>query len=151
MTLKERATFFSLTEQELIMKSFEEYKNIITTKCNTAAAAKSREEAWKKIADKLNVNNPMGIKWTWQQVKVKYKNIIQSGKCEKRMERQKTGGGPAAPDFTPAEQLALQHNRGRPMMEGIAGGSSSEEAGSSVRRSYVKGKCTSISELSQNS
>ncbi|MGH0140738.1 UNVERIFIED_CONTAM: hypothetical protein FKN15_072086 [Acipenser sinensis] len=57
---------------------------------------------------------------------------------KKRVERQKTGGGPAALDFTPAEQLALQHNWGRPMMECISGGSSSEETGSSVWRSYVK-------------
>lgn len=51
---RERAAFFSPFEQEIILKTFEEYKAIITAKCNTAAAAKSRVEAWQRIADRLN-------------------------------------------------------------------------------------------------
>ena len=59
----------------------------------------------------------------------------------------KTGGGPKTQDLTPAEELALQHNRGRPIVEGIAGGSSSGEVGSTGKRPYLQGRCTSFYEF----
>jgi len=37
-----------------------------------------------------------------------------------------TGGGPPAPSFTPAEELALDLNQGRPVMEGIQGGTATD-------------------------
>ena len=37
-----------------------------------------------------------------------------------------TGGGPPAPGFTPAEELALVLNKGRPVMEGIQGGTATD-------------------------
>ena len=52
--LKERASFFSAGEQEMIMNAYEEYKTIIMAKSNTATAARARQEAWQNIADKLN-------------------------------------------------------------------------------------------------
>ena len=33
-----------------------------------------------------------------------------------------TGGGPPTQEMTPAEELALNSNKGRPVMEGIQGG-----------------------------
>ncbi|KAK0143164.1 hypothetical protein N1851_018715 [Merluccius polli] len=36
--------------------------------------------------------------------------------------RSGTGGGPPSQDLTPAEELALHLNKGRPVMEGIQGG-----------------------------
>ena len=59
----------------------------------------------------------------------------------------KTGGGPRGPELTPAEELALANNRGRPIMQGIAGGSSSGVVGSIGRRPYLKGRCTSFYEF----
>ncbi|KAL4007417.1 hypothetical protein ACER0C_001269 [Sarotherodon galilaeus] len=44
---------------------------------------------------------------------------------KKRAEQIKTGGGPAPPRHTPAEELALGLNATRPIVEGIPGGSSS--------------------------
>ncbi|XP_056620848.1 uncharacterized protein LOC130434616 isoform X2 [Triplophysa dalaica] len=44
---------------------------------------------------------------------------------KKKAERKKTGGGPAPPQYTPAEELALGLNSNRPIVEGIPGGSSS--------------------------
>ena len=41
--LKERASFFSTGEQEMIMNAYEEYKTIIMAKSNTAA--RERQEA----------------------------------------------------------------------------------------------------------
>ncbi|KAG9273675.1 hypothetical protein AMEX_G10411 [Astyanax mexicanus] len=129
---RERAAFFSQFEQEIILKTFEEYKNIITAKCNTAAASRSRVEAWQKIAERLNVSNPNNVKRTWQQVKVKYKNIVQCAN-RKRAQKQMLGGGVSASGFTPAEELALWQIRGRPMMDGIAWAGPSEQTGSCVR------------------
>ena len=52
----------------------------------------------------------------------------------------KTGGGPPPQDFTPAEELALSSNEGRPMMEGVEGGISSDPGGSrSDSQAYVQG------------
>ncbi|XP_035392196.1 myb/SANT-like DNA-binding domain-containing protein 3 isoform X2 [Electrophorus electricus] len=128
---RERAAFFSQFEQEVILKTFEEYKAIITAKCNTAAAAKSRVEAWQKIAERLNASNPSNVKRTWQQVKVKYKNIVQSNR--KRAQKQRLGGGLAMIGFTRAEEQGLWQIRGHPSKDGITYGSSSEQAGISVR------------------
>ncbi|XP_034160046.1 GT1 domain-containing protein isoform X2 [Pangasianodon hypophthalmus] len=127
---RERAAFFSPFEQEIILKTFEEYKAIITAKCNTAAAAKSRVEAWQKIADRLNAANPNNVKRTWQQVKIKYKNIVQSN----RKRKQKFGEGLASSSFSPAEEVALWQIRGRPVIDGTILGLSSEQTGISVGR-----------------
>ena len=43
--LKERASFFSAGEQEMIMNAYEVYKTIIMAKSNTATAARARQEA----------------------------------------------------------------------------------------------------------
>lgn len=50
----ERAHFFSPKEQELILKLYEEEREILTAKSNTTSASKLREEAWQRIADKIN-------------------------------------------------------------------------------------------------
>ena len=51
-----------------------------------------------------------------------------------------TGGGFPPKDFTPAEELALSSNQGRPMMEGVQGGMSSDPGGSSsATQPYVQG------------
>ncbi|CAJ1066799.1 putative nuclease HARBI1 [Xyrichtys novacula] len=54
---------------------------------------------------------------------------------------QKNGGGPAPEDFTPAEELALSLNRGRPATEGIEGGVTSDPSGGSSSQSscFVQG------------
>ena len=44
----------------------------------------------------------------------------------KKAEARKTGGGPPPPPFTQAEELALSQNSGRPITDGIPGGSSTE-------------------------
>ncbi|KAK2836096.1 hypothetical protein Q7C36_013965 [Tachysurus vachellii] len=60
-------------------------------------------------------------KRTWQQVKIKYKNILQNA-VKKNTHRQGMGGGSPKADLTPAEDIALELNKGRPMLEGILGG-----------------------------
>ncbi|XP_076602126.1 uncharacterized protein LOC143329876 isoform X3 [Chaetodon auriga] len=62
-----------------------------------------------------------GPKRTWQQVKIKYKNILQNA-VKKKTQMQDTGGGSPKADLTPAEDKALAHNKGRPVLEGIPGG-----------------------------
>lgn len=54
MKKHERAHFFSSKEQELILKWYEEEREILTAKSNTTSASKLREEAWQRIADKIN-------------------------------------------------------------------------------------------------
>ncbi len=45
---------FSATEQRLLLESYEEVKDLITKKGNTAAVNKIREKGWQIIADRLN-------------------------------------------------------------------------------------------------
>lgn len=51
---KERAAVFTQTEQQILVELYDEYKDIITKRGNTAAINKAREVAWAKIADRLN-------------------------------------------------------------------------------------------------
>lgn len=41
---------------------------------------------------------------------------------KKKGHKSGTGGGPPSQDLTPAEEMALHANKGRPVMEGIPGG-----------------------------
>ena len=120
--------------------------------------------------------NPGGSKRTWEQTKIKYKNILQSGKCpsfeilkihvlycfnssvfhncigkrshffpilaanKKKKDQRKTGGGPPPAEFTPAEELALSNNEGRPLMVGVEGGFSTDPGCSSSHYLYIQGK-----------
>ncbi|KAK0152046.1 hypothetical protein N1851_006572 [Merluccius polli] len=67
--------------------------------------------------------NSKGEKRTWQQLKMKHKNIIQNE----------------------AEKLALSQNRGRPAAEGIPGGSSSEPVAPQDTSAYIRCKYTLMS------
>ncbi|XP_021326683.2 uncharacterized protein [Danio rerio] len=55
---------------------------------------------------------------------MKHKNILQKAN-RKKAEARLTGGGPPPPPLTPCEELALSLNKGRPVVAGIQGGSSS--------------------------
>nr|XP_046191644.1 uncharacterized protein LOC124020451 isoform X1 [Oncorhynchus gorbuscha] len=116
-----RAAYFSPSEAQILMEAYEEVKDIIKKKGNTATVIKQREKAWQSIADRLNALNMNGPKRTWQQVKIKYKNILQNA-VKKNTHRQGTGGGSPKADLTPAEDMALELNKGRPVLEGIPGG-----------------------------
>ncbi|XP_053369699.1 uncharacterized protein LOC128543329 isoform X4 [Clarias gariepinus] len=129
---KDRAAMFTATEQRLLLETYEEFKDVITKKGNTAAINKAREKGWQKIADRLNASNLSEGKRTWQQVKIKYKNIVQNA-TKKKTEVAGTGGGPPPASFTPAEELALEINKGRPVLEGIEGGTSSKMISPSIR------------------
>ncbi|XP_052456738.1 uncharacterized protein LOC128016282 isoform X3 [Carassius gibelio] len=118
---KERAQFFSQAEHELLMEGYAEFKSLIKTRGNTSMSAKARREGWQKVADKLNAVRPTtGPTRTWEQVKVKYKNILQNAN-KKKAEKNQT------PQYTPAEELALGLNENRTTVEGIPGGSSSSD------------------------
>ena len=58
---------------------------------------------------------------------------------KKKTEASATGGGPPPENLTPAEELALTSNQGRPLVEGIEGGTSSGYVPKSVRDQYVEG------------
>ncbi|XP_076857293.1 uncharacterized protein LOC143511587 [Brachyhypopomus gauderio] len=133
--LKKRAAFFSFAEQELLIHLYEEYKDVIMKKGNTSCINKAREAAWHNIADRLNVSNMSGVKRTWQQVKVKYKNILQNATRKKTAAG---GGGPPVAALTPAEDLALEQNSGRLIIVGIEGGTSSDPVCPHDTQPYVK-------------
>ncbi|XP_058503439.1 uncharacterized protein LOC131471124 [Solea solea] len=134
---KKRSTYFSEKELEILMLAYGEYEHIFRRKCNTAAAAKERETTWEKIAARVNACNPTGERRTWKQLKMKHKNIIQKAN-RKKAEAQKTGGGPPPPPLTEAEELALSQYRGRPVAEGIPGGSSSEPVTPQDTSAYIR-------------
>lgn len=61
----------------------------------------------------------------------------------KKAEQKKTGGGPAPPRHTPAEELALELNVNRPNVQGIPGSSSSldpQPRSSSSSSTFITGK-----------
>ncbi|XP_067378149.1 GT1 domain-containing protein isoform X2 [Channa argus] len=121
MKKHERAHFFSSKEQELILKLYEEEREILTAKSNTTSASKLREEAWQRIADKINAVSDSGYKRTWQQVKVKHKNIVQTAK-RRKVEVMRNEGGSATPSLTSAEEDVLQQKDNRLRMEVLPGG-----------------------------
>ncbi|XP_047440340.1 fibrinogen-like protein 1 [Mugil cephalus] len=136
-TGKKRATFFTNLELEILMRSYGEFQHVFKKKCNTAAAANERQTAWESIAARVNACNPAGEKRTWQQLKMKYKNIVQSVN-RKKADARKTCGGPAPPPLKEAEEPALNHNTGRPVAEGIPGGSSSSESTTQDTSAFIK-------------
>ncbi|XP_012716027.2 uncharacterized protein LOC105924803 [Fundulus heteroclitus] len=117
---QERAHFFSSKEQELILKLYEEEREILTAKSNTTSASKQREEAWQRIADKINVVSDSGYKRTWQQVKVKHKNIIQTAK-RKRTEVLRPEGGSDTRSMTSADEDAAQSRENTLRVEVLPG------------------------------
>ncbi|XP_068559832.1 uncharacterized protein [Cebidichthys violaceus] len=121
MRKQERAHFFSSKEQELILKLYEEEREILTAKSNTTSASKLREEAWQRIADKINMVSDSGYKRSWQQVKVKHKNIVQTAK-RRQVEVMRNEGGSATPSLTSAEEDVLQHKDNRLRVEVLPGG-----------------------------
>ncbi|XP_051790256.1 uncharacterized protein LOC127529713 [Erpetoichthys calabaricus] len=136
---KERAHFFTQAEQDLLLEGYEEFHELIRTRGNTAKAAQTRKVGWQKVANKLNASN-VNTRRTWEQVKVKYKNILQTAN-KKKADKQKTGGGP---DLTPAEELALQQNAHRPVSEGISGGRSSSQPVAGCSGHFISGKGWSL-------
>ncbi|XP_062264162.1 uncharacterized protein LOC133971007 [Platichthys flesus] len=56
----------------------------------------------------------------------------------KKAEARKTGGGPPPPPLTEAEKMALSQNSGRPIAEGISGGSSSDPPTPQVTGAYIR-------------
>ncbi|XP_022052574.1 uncharacterized protein LOC110953059 [Acanthochromis polyacanthus] len=121
MRKQERAHFFSSKEQELILKLYEEEREILTAKSNTTSASKLREEAWQRIADKINEVSDSGYKRTWQQVKVKHKNIVQTAK-RRRAEVNRNEEGSATPSLTSAEEDVLHHKDSRLKVEVLPSG-----------------------------
>ncbi|KAM3611601.1 uncharacterized protein V6R79_021124 [Siganus canaliculatus] len=116
----ERAHFFSSKEQELILKLYEEEREILTAKSNTTSASKLREEAWQRIADHINAVSDSGYKRTWQQVKVKHKNIVQTAK-RRKVEVLRNEAGSATPSLASAEDDVLQHKDHRLRVEVLPG------------------------------
>ncbi|XP_029960904.1 uncharacterized protein LOC115398336 isoform X2 [Salarias fasciatus] len=108
MRKHERAHFFSSKEQDLILRLYEEEREILTAKSNTTSASKLREEAWQRIADRINEVSDSGYKRTWQQVKVKHKNIMQTAK-RRRAEMMRNMSESATPSLTSAEEDMLLH------------------------------------------
>ncbi|XP_050957722.1 uncharacterized protein LOC127158755 [Labeo rohita] len=125
------------------MQKYNEFKHVLQARSNTVSAAKAREDCWRKIADSVNACNP-NSKRTWQQIRTKYKNILQSAN-RKKCDGRKTGGGPPPPEYTVAEELALSNSEGRPIMDGISGARQSDPgAGSSKQVTVVDGNTVAL-------
>ncbi|XP_034023113.1 uncharacterized protein LOC117507375 [Thalassophryne amazonica] len=136
---RSRAAYFTQKELNIILESFEQYRDIITTKGNTAAANKAREECWKKIADRVNSCGTCSVQRTWQQIKTKHKNILQSANRREKYEKRKIAGGPALVDVTDSEEPAPSPSRECPITEGTQGDVTSVTgAGGSQQNVYVQ-------------
>ncbi|CAB1333102.1 unnamed protein product [Coregonus sp. 'balchen'] len=134
----DRAAFFTAAEQQVILQRFEDLKHIFNHKNNTTAAGKARQAAWQKIADSVNAVNPSGVKRSWLQVKVKYKNMVQTAK---KADRQKIKEGPLQPVFSAAEDLMAETQKFCSSIDSITEETSSTELESTLSRSnFVRGK-----------
>lgn len=58
---------------------------------------------------------------------------------KKKTHRQGTGGGSPKADLTPAEDIALQLNKGRPVLEGIPGGTETSISPSQDATRFIQG------------
>ncbi|XP_072572638.1 uncharacterized protein [Paramormyrops kingsleyae] len=132
-----RAPYFTEAECVIIMQGYEEFKSTIQGKSNTSAANKSRQACWQRIADRVNASSNTAQR-TWQQVRMKYKNIMTSAN-KKKLSIKATGGGPPPEAFSRAEELAVANNVGRPTMEGVEGGVQSDPGASDMCTLYVQG------------
>ncbi|XP_050964044.1 uncharacterized protein LOC127164249 isoform X2 [Labeo rohita] len=65
----------------------------------------------------MDAEQCLAKKRTWQQVKIRNKNILQAG-----FKKKACMSGPQTQDFTTAEEL----NKGKPVMEGIQGGTDTD-------------------------
>lgn len=140
-TGKRRAAFFTPPELDLLMRTYGEFEHVFKKKCNTAAAAKEREAAWEKIAARVNACNSAGVTRTWQQLKMKYKNMVQTA-SRKKADDLKTGGDPPPPPPPPLkeeeEELDIKPIVGQPLAEAIPGGSSSSELTPQDTSAFIK-------------
>lgn len=144
--VKERAAMFTASEQRLILETYEEFRHVITKKGNTAAINKIREKGWQEIADRLNAKNLSGERRTWQQVKTKYKNFVQNS-AKKKSDVVCVGGGPPAAHLSRADELVLEQNQGRPVLEGIEQGRAFQSMAPSARTDFIKVMTNSVSLL----
>ncbi|XP_056318793.1 GT1 domain-containing protein [Danio aesculapii] len=122
---KQRAAYFSAAELQLLMEGYDEVRHLIKTKGNTIAAARLRQDAWRKIASKLNASNPLGPRRTWQQVKTKYKNIVQSAN-KRKAALKKMGLVQTKEEYIDEEEPPIENNVDGPIIESIVGGCSSD-------------------------
>ncbi|KAJ8287220.1 hypothetical protein GJAV_G00049030 [Gymnothorax javanicus] len=137
--MKQRAAFFTAAEQETIIAAYNDYVHIFRKKSNTTVAARERQLAWKKIADRVNACNPGDCKRTWQQVKIKYKNIVQTANRKKAEARRLSGGDPVLP-APAANALVLSDHADGPVGECIPGGSSSDSPTLHDTSTFIKGR-----------
>ncbi|CAM4732662.1 unnamed protein product [Leuciscus chuanchicus] len=71
-----------------------------------------------------------------ERMRIKHHIVVLANR--KKAEARKTGGGPAPPPLTNAEEMALSLNAGRPMAEGIPGGTSSEPVTPEDLSAFIK-------------
>ncbi|XP_019903999.2 uncharacterized protein LOC109615974 [Esox lucius] len=76
--------------------------------------------------------NPSGVKRSWQQVKVKYKNMVQTAK---KAERRKSREGPLQPCFSAADELMDETQKFCSTIDSITGETSSTELDSTLSHS----------------
>ncbi|XP_057681224.1 uncharacterized protein LOC130909133 [Corythoichthys intestinalis] len=125
---KKRSSYFSPLELQVLLEAYKERENIIRMKSNTAVAAKARKVAWQEIAAKVNGQcNQLTEKRTWQQLKMKYKNLVQAANRKKVEVLKRSGGAsPPPPSQIESEEMVLSPVQGMTVAEAIPGGSSSE-------------------------
>ncbi|XP_023679882.1 uncharacterized protein [Paramormyrops kingsleyae] len=113
---RNRAPYFSVEEQRIILEKYEEFRGTFKAKSNTVGAAKARKACWQRIADSVNAYSANGVKRTWTQVKTKYKNIVQTANRKRGSVKQR-GGGPLQNILV--EELTLSNNEGSPLITGF--------------------------------
>ncbi|XP_039890811.1 uncharacterized protein LOC120735494 isoform X2 [Simochromis diagramma] len=115
---RKRSAYFTPLEIDILLSVYGEYEHIFSKKGNTAAAAKERELAWERIAARVNACNPTGTKRTWQQLKMKYKNIVQTANRKKAEARKVVEGAPPSM-LTEAEEFSKSKDTGCPVAEPV--------------------------------
>ncbi|XP_061919742.1 uncharacterized protein LOC133660340 isoform X2 [Entelurus aequoreus] len=149
---KKRSAYFTPLELEILTESYSAFEDIFQRKSNSVAAVKEREAAWRTIADRVNACNLSSEKRTWSQLKMKYKNIIQTANRKKAEVRRASGErapllSPARPQKEEEEEMAVSQDTGtiqgikerrRPVLDGLRGGISSQPLAPQDTSAFVK-------------
>ncbi|KAK0142791.1 hypothetical protein N1851_019264 [Merluccius polli] len=102
-TEKKRSTYFNALELEVLMLAYGEYEHIFRRDATPPQQRRKERRHGRKLLPESTCNST-GEKWTWKQLKMKHKNIIQN---ERRQRPKKRVEGHLHHPLTEAEELAL--------------------------------------------
>ncbi|XP_034050126.1 uncharacterized protein LOC117531192 isoform X2 [Thalassophryne amazonica] len=104
---RKKAPTFSKAEEALLLGEYERRRGVLECSTGTSSALAAKRQAWEEIAVSLNSFNVNAVR-SWEDVRRKYKNILQSGK--KKTDSNAGTGGVPTQVLTEAEEKGISLN-----------------------------------------